>query len=118
MARQVTRDTELGGAAIAAGETVLVLPGPVNRDGSVFAEPGSVRPARPGGRAPVGFGYGIHYCVGAPLARLELSIALSTLLERYPQMRLWPVQPVAFARAPLITQIARMLVEPGPGRDA
>lgn len=116
IARRTTRATELGGAALEAGATVLVIPGPVNRDQTVFAEPGSVRPERPGARTHVGFGYGVHYCVGAPLARLELKIALCALLERYPEMRLWPTQPVAFARAPLITQIARLLVEPGPRR--
>lgn len=116
ISRHVVRDTELGGTALQAGSTVIVVPGPVNRDETVFAEPGSVCPGRDNPRLHVGFGYGIHYCVGAPLARLQLKIALSALLERYPQMRLWPTQPVAFTRVPLITQIGRLLVDPGPRR--
>jgi len=116
IARRAVRDTEVGGTPIEAGATVLVMPGPVNRDEGVFPDPGNVCPGRAGARTHIGFGYGIHYCVGAPLGRLDLELALTALLERFPDMRLWPSQPVAFARAPLLTQVGRLLVDPGPRR--
>lgn len=116
IARQPVRDTEVGGVGIAAGDTILVMPGPVNRDAAVFPDPGNICPGRAGARLHVGFGYGIHYCVGAPLGRLDLELALTALLERFPDMKLWPAQPVAFTRVPLLTQVGRLLVEPGPRR--
>lgn len=80
-------EVEIGGVTIQKGQKVAAMLGAANRDPAVFADP-----ARPDvGRHPnphLGFGAGIHFCLGAPLARLELSVSLSTLLRRLPAMEL------------------------------
>ena len=72
---------------IAAGETVGLLLGAANRDPRRYERPGAFDPAR-GRPDHVAFGGGIHFCVGAPLARVEMRIALRTLHERLPALRL------------------------------
>jgi cytochrome P450 len=61
--------------------------GSANRDEAVFADAEHYDPRRPDVGKHVAFGKGIHFCIGAPLARLELSIALPLLLERLPNLR-------------------------------
>ena len=89
--RTITRwaaaDVELGGESIRRGELVIAVVGSANRDGSQFADPDSLDVRREGGKH-VGFGRGPHFCLGAALARLETEIALATLLERLPNLRL------------------------------
>ena len=70
-----------------SGETVIVLLGAANRDPAVFEQPDRLDFARPDVR-PLSFGGGIHYCLGAQLARYELEIALGALLSRLPGLRL------------------------------
>jgi hypothetical protein len=82
-----TEDTEIAGCRVRAGELVLPMPGAANRDAAQFPEPHRFDIARKDNRH-VAFGYGIHFCIGAPLARIEVPIALSTLLARYPRLRL------------------------------
>jgi cytochrome P450 len=85
--RTATEDLELGGQHIAAGDVVLVVLLAANRDPERFESPDEVRFDRP--RNPhIAFGHGIHYCLGAPLARLEARIAFDRLLDRFPQLRL------------------------------
>jgi cytochrome P450 len=79
---------DLGGKRIPKGETVLCLLGSANRDGAVYPEhPDRLDITRPNVR-PLSFGGGIHFCLGAQLARIEAEIAISTLLRRLPQLRL------------------------------
>jgi cytochrome P450 len=80
-ARVTTRDVELSGTTIPAGHFVMIGLGSANRDGAAFADPGHLKPGRP--EPHVSFGYGIHYCAGAALARQEASLAVHALLERY-----------------------------------
>ena len=85
--RMATKDTELGGVEIAAGQKIAALIGSANRDATVFdgADEMDIR------RDPnphIGFGAGIHFCLGAPLARLEMSVSLPALWEKYPDMTL------------------------------
>lgn len=85
--RTVLEDAEVGGQRLRAGEVVGLLLGSANRDPEAFHEPDRVDV----GRRPnphVGFGAGIHYCLGAPLARLELAEALARLLARFPRLEL------------------------------
>lgn len=77
--RQTAREVELEGGKIPAGATVFLLLGAANRDERKFPEPDRFDVAR-NSQEHVGFGYGIHYCLGAPLARLEGRIALESLL--------------------------------------
>jgi cytochrome P450 len=81
-----TEDVDVSGVVVPRGQTVLLVVGAANRDPDAFAEPGEVRPARAGGH--LSFGHGIHYCVAAPLARIELEIAVGTVLRRFPALRL------------------------------
>jgi cytochrome P450 len=79
---------DLGGKRILKGESVLCLLGSANRDPAVYPDrPDRLDIARPNVR-PLSFGGGIHFCLGAQLARLEAEIAISTLLRRLPQLRL------------------------------
>jgi len=88
MNRTATRDTELCGQKIRAGEKVLLLYEAANRDERVFAEPDRFDVARaPNDHVAFG-GYGAHFCLGASLARLELRIMFEELLARLPDVEL------------------------------
>jgi cytochrome P450 len=80
-------DTEVAGYPVRAGEKVAALLGAAARDPEVFDHPDELDVSR----APnphLGFGAGIHYCVGAPLARVEIAAALNALITRMPTLRL------------------------------
>jgi cytochrome P450 len=85
--RVVTAPVELGGITVDEGERVVAYLGAGNHDPARFAEPGRLRLDRPD-NAPLSFGGGIHYCLGAPLARLEAQIALPALARRFPALAL------------------------------
>jgi len=79
---------DLGGKTIPKGETVLCLLGSANRDPAVYPDrPDRLDITRPNMK-PLSFGGGIHFCLGAQLARIEAEIAISTLLRRLPELRL------------------------------
>ncbi len=98
--RFALEDGDLGGHPVSRGDLVLLLLGAANRDPSVFADPDRLDPARANAHGHVSFGAGIHYCLGAPLARLEGEIALGALLRRFPGLALateqlaWRANPV------------------------
>ena len=77
---------EIGGIPLAKGQSVVCLLGSANRDPAVYADPDKLDIRRTDIR-PLSFGGGIHYCVGAQLARLEGEIAINTLLRRLPSLR-------------------------------
>jgi cytochrome P450 len=85
--RYATEDVEVGGVLVRAGEPVLVAVGAANRDAVRFTAPGELRFDR-GETHHIGFGHGVHHCLGAPLARVELQEALRVLLSRLPELRL------------------------------
>jgi cytochrome P450 len=80
--RRVTRDTELGGVPLPEGSTLFLAFASANRDPSVFSEPDAFDPLRENVRDHLAFGHGIHVCVGAGLARIELAAALRALGEQ------------------------------------
>ncbi|RJT01470.1 cytochrome P450 [Halococcus sp. IIIV-5B] len=83
--RVTTEPVELGGHEIETGEIVNVWVGAANRDPEVFDDPDAFRPERSPNQH-LAFGKGIHYCLGAPLARLEADIALDRLLARFDRL--------------------------------
>ncbi|MFE4860819.1 cytochrome P450 [Streptomyces sp. NPDC056670] len=85
--RFATEPLTLGGQDIAAGDPVLVVLAAADRDPERFAEPDTLDLGRRDNQH-LGYGHGIHYCLGAPLARLEGQTALATLLRRLPDLRL------------------------------
>jgi len=85
--RSAPEDLEVAGVRLTAGQRVMMFIGAANRDPAEFSEPHRLRLDR-AEAAPLSFGGGIHYCLGAPLARLEGAIALTALTQRFPDMRL------------------------------
>jgi cytochrome P450 len=85
--RTALEDVEAGGTAIRKGEAVLCLLGAANRDPAVYLEPDRLDITRANIR-PLSFGGGIHFCLGAQLARIEGEIAIATLLRRLPKLRI------------------------------
>jgi cytochrome P450 len=79
---------EVAGASIPRGAKIAMLFGAANRDPRVFPEPDGFDVARPNAAEHIGFGGGIHVCIGAPLARVELEAALRALVERCPELEL------------------------------
>ncbi|MER7974144.1 MULTISPECIES: cytochrome P450 [unclassified Streptomyces] len=85
--RVALADIEVGGTLIRKGDGILCLGLAANRDPEVFPDPDRLDITR-GSRKHLGFGHGVHHCIGADLARLELEIVWSTLFQRIPTLRL------------------------------
>jgi len=81
--RVATRDVEIGGALIREGDWVAVFFGAANHDPAMFPEPNRFDPDRDNLNRQMSFGYGIHRCLGAPLAKLELEVTTELLRERF-----------------------------------
>ncbi|AVH55472.1 MULTISPECIES: cytochrome P450 family protein [Streptomyces] len=88
--RYATEDVEYGGTRIPKGALVQIALSSANRDPLKFDAPDELDVMRPGNAqdAHLGFGHGSHYCLGAPLARLEAQLALTGLFDRFPRMTL------------------------------
>ena len=106
--RQVLRDAQIGDVAIPAGSWLHVVYASANRDGAVFDDPDRFDVDRPNLSKQLGFGLGIHFCLGAPLARMEGRIAFETVLSRLRNIHLAD-RPDAFRRR--INPTARSLSE-------
>jgi pimeloyl-[acyl-carrier protein] synthase len=91
--RHALADLDVGGRQVRAGETVVAVLGAANRDPAQFPDPDRLDLARAPNRH-VAFGGGIHFCLGAPLARMEAAIAIPALLARLPGLALGPRPPV------------------------
>jgi cytochrome P450 len=85
--RVAAEDVELGGVVIPAGSVVVGMLASANRDPRRFQNPADFDVTREE-NPHLGFGHGIHFCLGAPLARMEAEVALGTLLRRFPDMEL------------------------------
>ncbi|MFE2428212.1 cytochrome P450 [Streptomyces sp. NPDC059373] len=85
--RIATEDVAIGGVTIPKGDAVFLAFASANRDESVFTEPGTTDFGRTD-NPHLAFGYGIHRCLGAPLARVELAVAVEELTRRFPDARL------------------------------
>jgi cytochrome P450 len=91
--RHVVSDAELGGTHIPAGSTLVLAWPAANRDRDAFTNPEEIDLDRPNPRQHVGFGWGIHLCVGAPLARVEAKVAFEQLLRRTTSFSINPTAP-------------------------
>ncbi|MEV0809448.1 cytochrome P450 [Micromonospora sp. NPDC050200] len=99
---------DIGGTHISAGDLVAISLQAANRDDSQFADPSRFDPARRKGRH-LAFGHGTHYCLGAPLARLEGELAIGALLKRFPDLRLAvPAAELTWSQAPFIHRLDRL----------
>ncbi len=114
MMRFVPRDTELGGTAIPADSTVLLLWGSANRDPLEFERPDELDLRRQVLRRHVAFGRGIHHCVGAPLARIEARAVLTVLLERTSSFCLEADSPPRWVRSFLVRRHEGLAVRLSP----
>jgi cytochrome P450 len=85
--RVATADVEIGGQAIKAGDAAIALLSAANHDASVFSQPDTFDIQR-GAQQHMAFGFGIHQCIGQPLARFELRVALTELARRVPDLAL------------------------------
>ncbi len=85
--RTATSDLEMSGVEIKAGQKIVSLLGSANRDEAVFANAHDMDITREH-NPHIGFGAGIHFCIGAPLARLEMGISLPELFKRFPKLEL------------------------------
>ncbi len=113
LARRAASDVELGGHAIAANEIVILWVASANRDPTRFLEPDrfDIR------RTPnphLAFGHGIHFCLGAPLARLEAKTALGILLERYREITVARDEPAEFYNPWTMISAKRLPVQVRP----
>jgi len=106
--RTVTRATSLGGHVISPGDKVLVWEGSANRDALLFADADCFDISRKP-NPHLGFGQGVHYCLGANLARLELRVLFEELLGRFSSVQV--VKPVEWTRSNRHTGIRHLVVE-------
>ncbi|MGH7966606.1 MAG: cytochrome P450, partial [Candidatus Binatia bacterium] len=83
--RLATKEMEVAGTRIPTGSPVLLLVGSANRDERKFPDPDRFDIMR-NTEGHIGFGFGVHFCLGAQLARLEANIALSALLKQFPRL--------------------------------
>jgi cytochrome P450 len=85
--RTATQDTEVGGVEIRKGQKIGALLGSANRDENVFEKADQLDLTRDP-NPHIGFGAGIHFCIGAPLARMEMTTSLPMLMKAYPAIKL------------------------------
>jgi cytochrome P450 len=110
VARQATKDTEIGGRKIPADSFVRLWVAAANRDDSVFADPDRFDINR-NPNPHLAFGKGIHFCLGAPLARLETRIAIGLMLERYSDIRLRDDVPVRLRNPWVMMGVSSLPIE-------
>jgi hypothetical protein len=94
--RHAERDGVIGGVPIPAGSKILLLMGAANRDPEVFPDPDTFDITRSNARSHLSFGYGIHYCIGNMLGKLQTRIAVEELVTRLPHLRLVPETHITF----------------------
>jgi cytochrome P450 len=112
--RKVKRPARVGEVEVPEGAKLLLVVGSANHDPAVFSDPEDVDLRRRNTHQHLAFGHGIHYCLGAPLARLEAEVVLQELSARLPEARLVPGQGLAFSRNTTFRGPTALLVEWGP----
>jgi cytochrome P450 len=111
--RYAREDIEVGGVLVKAGEAVLAAIGSANRDDREFPDADALDLTRPIG-PHLGFSHGAHHCLGAPLARMELQVALTTLVARLPDLRLAvPVEQLSWKHGSFMRAIVELPISWG-----
>lgn len=106
--RVVRSETTLCGTQLRAGDLLLLCWAAANRDPAMWADPDLLRLDRPQADRHLGFGYGIHFCIGAPLARLEVRVALEELLARTQRIVLDPAHPPAYVPSIFVRRLQHL----------
>ncbi|MEM7798579.1 MAG: cytochrome P450 [Chloroflexota bacterium] len=96
--RYVRKTTVVNGVELPEGANLLLMLNGANRDQAIFDEPDQIDPARKNAKDHLAFGYGIHFCVGAPLARVEMIAVFERLCARLPSLALVPDQSLSYLR--------------------
>lgn len=109
LGREATRDVTIRGVEIAKGDRIVVSFGAANRDPAEFEDPDSYRLDR-GAARHLGFGHGVHFCLGAGLARLEARLALGALLDRFEAIH--PTAPAQRLHSTIIRGFQSLPLEP------
>lgn len=114
MMRVALRDIEVGGQAISAGDKVAMLYGAANRDPAIFENPHRLDITRPNASRHLSFGIGIHHCLGARIAVLQLNALLRALLARFPEIE--TTSEPDYLQSNFVCGIKRLMVQTGPER--
>lgn len=109
--RTTTRDVRLGDVSIPKGAVVWLVWGAASHDESVFPEPDKFDPNRRNLSEHLSFGKGTHFCIGAPLARVEVRIALELLTTRFPTMKMVEGQGLVYPASPVSQGVDRLELE-------
>jgi len=110
--RQATQDVRIGDVDIPQGANILVIMGSGNRDAAVFGDAETFDITRDNARTHLSFGYGIHFCIGFQLAKMEFGIMLRELTQRFPQLCLTPDEPTHYLRNISFQVPDRLLINP------
>lgn len=109
--RVATEDLTIGDVTIRAGEGVIVPLSVVNRDPALFTDPDQLALDRSNARQHLAFGYGIHQCLGQPLARAELQIVLPEVFRRMPELKLAaPLEEITFKASSMVYGVQELPV--------
>jgi cytochrome P450 len=109
--RVTTKDVDFGGTTVPEGAQLLVSFASANRDLPEASDPDTFNPDRTNVAKHIAFGWGVHYCIGARLARMQLRVALEVLAERLPDLRLKPGVKSEYAPHPFLWGPSRLEVE-------
>jgi cytochrome P450 len=116
MYRVATTDTELDGVPIPAGARLVLVYGAANRDQTVFPDPGRFDPDRQNVRDHLAFGLGVHFCIGAPLSRLETAITLERLTTRWDDFTLSDANTFEYEASFMLRGLKDLFVDVVPAR--
>ena len=121
--RVCTEDAEVGGTKVAKGSMLWVMFGSANRDERVFPDPDRFDPDRPNLKESIAFGRGAHFCIGAPLARLELRVLFEELSRRFERIDFAPGTTLRYEPSFILRGLEALEIEverrsPAPGAVA